>query len=274
MTGAVGAQLDLIDRLALDPVGPDRFTGSHPAERPRVFGGLFLGQATRAAQQTVAGPRPVRAVHASFLAAGVPGAPIHYTVERTRDGASFSTRRVTAAQVRPGRGDPTPTPTLVLTADFHDPEDGPAWEPEPPDGVAGPEGLPAGRYDSPWFDARDVPPDSAPGAPTRAWYRARRRVPDDPLLHLQCLAYLSDHGPTRAARQPHPDLDVDGARQSVTLDHSVWFHGPVDVNGWLLTELRAAVTGHARGLATGTIRDGTGRVVASVAQQVLLRRHR
>ncbi|MFV0259147.1 MAG: acyl-CoA thioesterase domain-containing protein, partial [Acidimicrobiales bacterium] len=75
-----GDAAGLADRLALEAAGPDRFVSRHPTERPRVFGGLFLGQAARAAQATVDGHRPVRAVHASFLTAGVAGAPVHYTV--------------------------------------------------------------------------------------------------------------------------------------------------------------------------------------------------
>jgi acyl-CoA thioesterase-2 len=96
-------------------------------------------------------------------------------------------------------------------------------------------------------------------------------VPPDPLLHLQTLAYLSDHGPTRAAREPHSHLADDARRMSVSLDHSVWFHRPVDVNQWLLSELVPVATGRGRGLSLGTLRTVDGTLVATVAQEVLLR---
>ena len=105
----------------------------------------------------------------------------------------------------------------------------------------------------------------------RAWFRPTAPVPDDPLLHLQALAYLSDHGPTRAAREPHAGLADDARRMSVSLDHSVWFHRPVDVNQWLLSELLPVATGRGRGLSLGTIRTADGTLLATVAQEVLLR---
>ena len=98
-------------------------------------------------------------------------------------------------------------------------------------------------------------------------------VPPDPALHLQSVAYLSDHGPTRAARAPHADLEDPARRESVSLDHSVWFHRPVDVNDWLLVRVgpggRPVVVAGRR---LGTIRTRTGQLVATVAQEVLLRR--
>ena len=140
--------------------------------------------------------------------------------------------------------------------------------------MPGPDGLRRGRYDNPYIESRDVPvarratrcrtpagPGSDPTAP----------VPDDPLLHLQALAYLSDHGPTRAAREPHAHLADDARRMSVSLDHSVWFHRPVDVNQWLLSELVPVATGRGRGLSLGTLRTVDGTLVATVAQEVLLR---
>ena len=88
---------------------------------------------------------------------------------------------------------------------------------------------------------------------------------------LQTLAYLSDHGPTRAARQPHASLDADANRMSVSLDHSVWFHRTVDMNQWLLSELIPVATGRGRGLSIGTFRTSDGTLVATIAQEVLLR---
>lgn len=256
----------MTERLALDDLGRDEFASRQPPEAHHVFGGLLIGQAVRAAQRTVDGDRPVHSLHASFLTAGTGGEALRYRVERTRDGTSFSTRRVVVEQ--------TGGPVLVMTADFHADEPGVEYEAPHTEGVPGPEGLPLGRYDSPWFEARDLPVEGVQGRlphTTRSWYRVRVPVPDDPLLHRQCLAYMSDHGPTRAARQPHAHLGSDAARQSVSLDHSVWFHRPPDVNGWLLTELVPMATGRGRGLALGTIRTADGELLATVAQEVLLR---
>ena len=115
---------------------------------------------------------------------------------------------------------------------------------------------------------------AAPAAPAdarHAWFRVTQPLGEDPALHQHALAYLSDHGPTRSAREPHAHLADDARRQSVSLDHSVWFHRPCDVNGWLLSELVPVATAHGRGLAVGTLRTLDGTLVATVAQEVLLR---
>jgi acyl-CoA thioesterase-2 len=255
----------MADRLALDEKPGGVFVSRRPPERRHVFGGLLIGQALRAASLTVTG-RPAHSLHASFLVAGTGGEPVRYEVERTRDGASFATRRVVARQ--------RDLIVLLLTADFHSDEPGLAYEAPGPSGIPGPEGLPVGRYDSPWFESRDVPVDAAPSLPPharRSWFRPTAPVPDDPALQLQALAYLSDHGPTRAAREPHAALADDARRMSVSLDHSVWFNGPADVNGWLLSELVPVATGRGRGLALGTIRRRDGTLLATLAQEVLLR---
>lgn len=256
----------LADRLALVPDGADRFVSALAPDGPHVFGGLLLGQALRAAALTVAGPQPARSLHASFLVAGTGGEPLVHEVERTRDGASFATRRVV---VRQARGT-----VLVLTADFHREEDGVAYERDPAPGVPGPEGLAPGRYDNPYVESRDVPVEAAPAEPAharRAWFRVSEPMGDDPALHQHAVAYLSDHGPTRAAREPHAHLADDARRQSVSLDHSVWFHRPVDPHDWLLSELVPVATARGRGLAIGTLRTLDGTLVATVAQEVLLR---
>jgi acyl-CoA thioesterase II len=256
----------MAERLAVEPAGDDVFVSRWPAEERHVFGGLLIGQALRAAQLTVDG-RGAHSLHASFLQAGVGGEPIRYEVERTRDGASFGTRRVVARQSR--------GIVILLTADFHRDEDGDDYAAPAVAGVPGPDGLPVGRYDNRWFESRDVAVDEQPAAgpalTRRAWFRPTVPVPDDGALHQQALAYLSDHGPTRAAREPHAHLADDAARQSVSLDHSVWFHRPVDVNDWLLSELHPVATGRGRGLALGSIRTLDGTLVATLAQEVLLR---
>jgi acyl-CoA thioesterase-2 len=255
----------MADRLTLDRFGDDRFVSHHPTEVRHVFGGLLIAQALRAAQLTVSG-RTAHSLHASFVLAGTGGEPVRYDVERTRDGASFGTRRVVARQDR--------GTVLVLTADFHRDEPGHEYETAATPGIPGPDGLPIGRYASTWFESRDVPVDPTIGGPAharRAWFRPVSPVPDDLDLQQQALAYLTDHGNTRAAREPHASLADDAARQSVSLDHAVWFHRPVDVNGWLLSEVYPVATGRGRGLTLGSIRTADGRLVATTAQEVLLR---
>ena len=205
-----------------------------PARRPRV---------RRAADRPGAAGRPARRCPAtarrtrctlSFAVAGTGGEPIRYEVERTRDGSQL---RHPARRRPPGSG----ASSLVLTADFHarrarrrvrDAGD-PRACPVP---TACPSGATTTRASS-RATCRSLDGDRLPHT-RRAWFRPTAPVPDDPLLHLQALAYLSDHGPTRAAREPHAGLADDARRMSVSLDHSVWFHRPVDVNQWLLSELR------------------------------------
>lgn len=257
----------MAQRLALEELVPGVFVTAEPPSPGHVFGGLVVAQSLRAAQLTVPGGKPAHSLHLSFAVAGRGGEPIQYDVERTRDGSSFATRRVVARQPH--------GVVAVLTAGFHRDERGVDYQTPAAPGIPGPDGLPAGRYDNPYIESRDVPitdevPDRVPHA-RRAWYRPKAPLPDDALLHLQTLAYLSDHGPTRAARQPHAHLADDARRMSVSLDHSVWFHHPVDVNQWLLSELVPLATGRGRGLALGTIRTADGTLIATVAQEVLLR---
>ena len=259
--------MGVAEALALDPVegSVDVFVNRQPTNAVHVFGGLLIGQALRAATLTVdgAGARLPCSCHASFVVAGTGGEPIRYEVERTRDGASFSTRRVIARQAK--------GVVLALTADFHEDEEGLEYSADLGD-VGSPDGLEAGRYSNDMFESRDVPPTGAPPHARRAWFRAVDPVDAvDDALHLQALAMLTDFGPTRAAREPHARLADESSRQSVSLDHSVWFHRPARVTDWLLSELVPVSTGRGRGLAMGTVRAADGVLVASFAQEVLLR---
>ena len=256
----------MIERLALVETGADTYETVDATEGSHVFGGQLVAQALRAAALTVDGAREVHSLHASFVRAGAGGETIRYEVDRTRDGSSFTNRRVTARQSK--------GVVLVLTADFHADEPGVEYEAPATEGVPGPNGLQPGRYDNPLVESRDVPPGAAPIAPPHArhaWFRCTSSFGDDPAEHAQAIAFLSDFGMTRAAREPHAHLSDDARRQSVSLDHSVWFHRPVDASGWLLSELTPVASGHGRGLAIGSIRTRDGQLVATVAQEALLR---
>ena len=293
----------IVVRLALRRLDDDHFEGRHPEEPSplarsvpgrapavHVFGGLILGQALRSAHLTVpvdgggapgpasaadgtpavageVGRRRPASVQAAFLRAGRASQPFRYSVERTRDGRAFSVRRVVASQ--------DDEPVLILQATFQVDEAGEEYQASAlPAELPPPDELPPGRYDGPAFDCRDVPPDE--GGPGRAyarrmWFRARGDLPDDPDVHLHALACATDHGPTRAVREPHAGHAGVEARHSVSLDHAVWFHRPARVDRWMLSELWPVSTGAARGLCTGTVHSAEGVLVASVSQQALLR---
>lgn len=254
--------------LALHDLGGDRWQGGTATTSGHVFGGLVVAQSLRAAHRSVGGPQVPHSLHASFLRAARAALPLVHEVERTRDGASFATRRVVVRQ--PGMDEPV----LLLTASFHAPEVGREYGLPRPVGVPGPEGLGPGRYDGEVFDCRDVPVGPAGGSAPHArrmWARARGELPDDPALHLYGLAFTSDHGPTRSVRQPHADHPGVERRMSVSLDHSIWFHRPARVDEWVLYELVPQSTGAARGLTVGQLWSASGAHVATTAQEALLR---
>jgi acyl-CoA thioesterase II len=257
---------DLAERLHLEVLPDDAFEGRPQARDRHVFGGLLMSQALHAASLTVPGDREPHSVHGSFLEGGDGREALRYQVERTRDGAAFSSRRVVVDQAG--------LRLFVATVSFHTPEPGLDYELPANEAVPPPDDLPTGRYDGPWFESRDVPVEAAApavGHVRRAWFRARQPVPDDPALHVLGLVYLTDHGATRAVREPHADHPRVEQRMSVSLDHTVWIHGPARVDEWLLTEFSPVATGAGRGLTFGSVRTAGGRLVASMAQEALLR---
>lgn len=250
----------LAEDLALDADG----VGVAGPGTGRAFGGLLVGQALAAAQASVGPSRLAHSLHASFVRAGHRGRAVRYDVEATADGGSFSTRRVTATQAD--------GVVLVLTAGFQGPEAGPEHSIAPSSAAPPPDGLGFGRYDSGWFESRDVPAGSGGREHARAaWFCARLPVGDDPALHQAALALMTDHGATRSIRQPHMATHDMSRRRSVSLDHAVWFHRPARVDRWLLYELVPMATSGGRGLAIGTVRTEEGGLVATVAQEALLR---
>ena len=251
----------ILDRLALDRHDDGTFTSRVAPDDGHVFGGLLVAQALGAATATVGEGRLVASLHASYLATGRGGDPLRHGVVRVRDGRSMATRLVRTSQSH--------GPVLVTTVELQDDEPGPDYQPPAPEGVPGPDDLPPGRYDSPMFESRDVEPGD--DLVRRTWFRIREELPDDPAVHLQVLAFVSDAGLTRAAREPHAHLADDATRFSVSLDHGIWFHGAARADGWLLAEQRPLATGRGRGLALGTLRSAEGALLATVAQDTLLR---
>lgn len=251
----------------------------------RVYGGQVLGQALVAATRTVAPERLVHSLHAYFILPGDPNHPILYQVERARDGRSFATRRVVAFQH--GR------PIFNLSASFHAAEPGFAHQFAMPD-APGPDGLPsdhellravADRLSPERRDfllrpramefraidpARAASPDPQPPH-QRAWVRIARPLPDGDALHRCYLAYMSDMMLVATAVLPMPTHFQDPRLQMASLDHAMWFHGDFRADEWLLYAMDSPWAGGARGLARGLVYAQDGRLVATVAQEGMLR---
>jgi len=276
---------DLIRLLRLERIENNIYRGeSRDIGSAQVFGGQVLGQALSAAHITVEG-RVAHSLHAYFLRRGDMAAPIVYEVDRARDGGSFSVRRVVAIQH--GR------PIFNMAASFQVPEAGIEHQADMPD-VAGPEGLPdvtdipedvltrvpekmrrflTGKRP---FEFRPVRPvnfvDPEPLPPYKhVWIRAVAPLPDDPALHQSLLAYVSDYELLGTSTLPHGLPFARGTVQMASLDHALWFHRPCRVDEWLLYSFDTPNAGGARGFARGQIFTRSGTLVASTAQEGLVR---
>jgi acyl-CoA thioesterase-2 len=276
---------DLVKLLELERIEELIFRGqSRDLGGSRVFGGQVLGQALTAASYTVDG-RQVHSLHAYFLVGGDVNAPIVYEVEVARDGKSFSNRRVVAIQH--GR------PIFNMTASFQVPEEGLEHAAEMPE-VPGPEGLADVRelppavlekvpekmrrfltHERP-FEFRPVEPIQviAPPreAPTRhIWVKTVDTLPDNADLHRNVLAYVSDCQLVSTATLPHGIYFAEGNVQLASLDHAMWFHRPFRADEWLLYAMESPNASSGRGLALGRFFTRDGRLVASTAQEGVVR---
>ena len=274
----------LLAILTLEPAGADAFIGNSPPDgRQRVFGGQVLAQALLAACRTVE-DRSAHSLHAYFLLPGDPLTPIVYEVERLRDGRSFTTRRVVARQ----QG----TAIFATSISFHGDEPGYDHQMAPP-AVLPPEKLPSiGELEleatalipapilAYFRRARAVevrlatPGRYAAGAGETAfavWFRVAGRLPDDPLIHQASLAYLSDMTLLDTSLGPHGRSVFEPEIMAASLDHALWLHRPFRADEWLLYSQDTPSAGGARGFARGLIHDSAGRLIASVAQEGLIR---
>jgi acyl-CoA thioesterase-2 len=281
---------DLVALLDLAPAGRDRFTGLSPDNGwKRVYGGQVLAQALVAAERTVSRRDP-HSLHAYFLLGGDPKEPILYEVERVRDGRSFTTRRVVARQK-----DAT---IFVMTVSFHEKESG-FEHAAPPPPAPSPDACPdpreaAEKLEGPararargaldWIWPIEIRPTgriepSAPRAPDaepdtgqRVWIRIGTPLPDDPALHRAALVYLSDMTLLGAALRPHGFAIQDPRVQVASLDHSFWLHRRARADAWLLYAQDSPSASGAAALVRGLLYARDGTLVASVAQEGLLRR--
>ena len=284
--GPMQTALDnVVALLDLEAIEVNIFRGRSPDDdRQRIFGGQVAGQALVAAARTVE-RGSVHSLHAYFLRAGDPKAPVLYDVDRIRDGRSFTTRRVVAIQH--GRA------IFQLAASFHVAEDG--YEHlEPMPEVPDPETLQprTRRSRSQTTDPARAHPDrmmaldvryvttsplerSGPLPPTqRVWMRANGTLGDDPVLHACLLTYASDLTLLDTTLVPHGTSAVDERIMMASLDHAMWFHGPFRADEWLLYDQHTPAASGARGLATGRVFTRDGRLVVSVVQEGLIRRIR
>ncbi len=287
----MSAVLDhLVSLLSLERLEEDLFRGqSQDLGWGTVFGGQVLGQALAAAAHTVPAERHAHSLHAYFLRPGDPARPIVYDVDRIRDGSSFTTRRVVAIQGGAA--------IFNLDASFQRAEEGFDHQDPMPEAPP-PESLPteqerlarlAERAPSPLrerlvgerpFELRiaGIPSDPVRPAPAPpqglVWLRAAGALPDDPALHRYLLAYVSDYAFIGTALKPHGVSWLTPGMQVASLDHAMWFHRPFRVDDWLLHVMDSPSAHGARGLARGKIFDRAGRLVASTAQEGLVRLRR
>jgi len=300
---------DLLDMLRLTPVGAARITvdgpqgselgtgepgdlgqseadvfvgRSQPQPQGRVFGGQVLAQSVIAAGLTVEGDRPIHSLHAYFLRPGDSALPIRFAVERMNDGRSFSARRVHAIQH--GRTILSMITSFQVGADGLD-------HSEPMPAAPDPETLPTvaqvlAGIDHPvarfWSTRRAIDLRHVEGPiyvrPGRqrdeqqsVWLRATARLPDDALLHAAVLAYCSDYSLLEPVLRRHGLSWSDPRLRAASLDHAMWFHRPARADQWTLyTETSPSASG-GRGLAMGRMYAADGRLVASVAQEGMLR---
>ncbi len=276
---------DLLQLLELEPLEVNLFRGeSRDIGSPQVFGGQVLGQALMAASRTVEG-RIVHSLHAYFLRRGDFDAPIVYHVDRSRDGASFTNRRVVAIQ----HGEQI----FNMTASFQVVEPGLEHQ-IPMPAVPAPESLPDSSrvpaellaklpermrrlLETPRpFEFRSVQPvdylrlSKGPTA-RQIWFRAVSEVPADETLQRCLLAYVSDFYLLETATLPHGISSLSGKAIVASIDHAMWFHRPLRVDDWLLYAVESPSASGARGFARASVFARDGRLVASTAQEGLVR---
>ena len=277
---------ELIELLSLERLEDNLFRGqSRDIGTKYVFGGQVLGQALSAAQATMEQPRDAHSLHAYFLRAGDIEHPIVYHVDRTRDGGTFSVRRVTAIQ----HGQVI----FFCAASFQEHEDGGEHQlsmpevPKPEDIEPAPAIPPEVLATLPtkvqrWldrmgpFEFRHVYPRDELNPPKRppfqqVWFRLAEKVGDAPELHRALLAYASDFHLLGTATFPHGISYYQPNVQMASLDHALWFHRPFRADDWLLYSIDSPSAQGSRGLARGLIYDRQGQLVASTAQEGLIR---
>ena len=261
---------NLIDTLALERIEVNLFRGVAPANQgPRIFGGLVIAQALLAAYRTVE-TRVCHSLHCYFIRPGDPAVPILYDVDRARDGRSFTTRRVTAIQHGeqifnlaasfqtdiPGLEHQDPMPDVPRPDTLFDDDTDPEWR---------------RAIEMRWVDGREVENPKVSPPVQNVWMRAISPLPDEVAIQQAVLAYASDMSLLSTAMRP---LGVNWRTpgfQTASLDHAIWFHRRSSFNDWHLYAQKSPSASGSRGFNLGEIYNADGRLVASTAQEGLMR---
>ncbi len=264
---------NFIDLLELDQVAADLYIGHSPLkDRERVYGGQVVAQALAAATASLtATDHAVHSLHSYFIRSGDETKPIVFDVDRIRDGGSFSTRRVVARQAGGA--------IFNLSVSFHRDEPDAAYSASSaPENVPPPEDCIVEDWDD--ISAVRMVPDMPTGQ-AMAWIKIA--IPEQlggldthagRALHAAGMAYCSDHIPMDAVRSGHPSTDDWDTFMGASLDHAVWFHRPTRADEWLLFVLHLQSLRGSRGVASGSVYDQAGDLVATITQEGLLRRLR
>lgn len=276
---------NLADILDLEPIEVNLFRGVSPNDGfPRIFGGLVIAQALLAAYKTVP-DRVCHSLHAYFIRPGDVNAPVLYEVERARDGGTFTTRRVAAIQ----HGEQI----FNLACSFQTPEDGFEHQSEMPT-APDPESLPTvaeafkamdppihpkmiahaerpNPVDLRWVDMQNPVAPVKKSGTKEVWMRAKAPLGDDIKMQQAALAYASDMAFMESALRPHGLIWTTPGIQAASLDHAMWFHHPFNFNDWTLFAQDSPSASQGRGLVRGQMFGKDGKLVASVAQECLMR---
>ncbi len=274
----------LIQTIEVEQIDKYLFIGNSPSFPPRIFGGQVLAQALSAAGRTVEEDRSAHSMHAYFLRPGNPQKQIVYDVDPIRDGKSFTTRRVVAKQ--------DGVAIFNTSISFQTAEEGLEHQVAMPD-VPGPEGLECEmdymqrmkeKYPeyvkvptSQAFDRRAVKrrdpinPEPEEEPVQHYWFKANGDLGDDQRRHQAFLAYISDHALLGAALLPHAYTGWSPGIQAASLDHALWFHRPVKADEYLLYTQDSPTAGGSRGFSRGMFFNQQGELVASTAQESLIR---
>jgi len=279
----------LLTLLEVERIDKYLFIGNSPSYPPRVFGGQVLAQSLFAASKTVNDSRNAHSMHAYFLRPGNPNKQIVYEVDPIRDGGSFTTRRVIAKQ--------DGIPIFSTSVSFQTCEEGLSHQFAMPE-VTPPEELETDfefwsmmaekypeRFSAPLMQALERRPvkrrdylNPQPQEPEQfMWFRVldpAGEIGADPVRHQTLLAFISDFALLGAALLPHPYTGMSPEIQAASLDHALWLHRPVRVDEYLLYAMDSPSTHGGRGLSRGSFYSRSGELVASVAQESLLRKKR
>ena len=276
MSDASQASTSLLEFMHCERLDNNLFRGqSRDLKTGQVYGGQVLGQAIRAAYNTIDDDRRIHSAHAYFLLKGDVNAPIIYEVDRSLDGGSFSSRRVVAIQH--GRQ------IFNLSASFQRPEDGLEYfNPAPPPYDKLTKALevgcpPTSHFQSEFLDVYYLlEEDKTEPNSIQMWIKTKQELPEESGHHTSVLAYISDMGLLGASLVPH-NLNIKDMKKRhqkmmmASIDHAIWFHRPFRADEWFFYDCRTQSTGNGRGFSYGSVRTQDGTLVASTAQEGLMR---